>query len=84
MTKWSWSDDPNRDKEAQKYENPIASREFISSIIEKQGAPMKVKDITHALRIEKGSDAHIALKRRLKAMVRDGQLLRSSSGHYSK
>ena len=68
--------DPNRQREAKKYENPIPSREFILDTLTAHGAPLAFAEIAAALELTTEPDL-IALERRLGAMVRDGQLLRN-------
>ena len=68
--------DPNRQREAKKYENPIPSREFILDTLTAHGAPLAFAEIAAALELSTEPDL-IALERRLGAMVRDGQLLRN-------
>jgi ribonuclease R len=68
--------DPNRQREAKKYENPIPSREFILDTLATHGAPLDFAGVAAALELTAEPDL-IALERRLGAMVRDGQLLRN-------
>ena len=68
--------DPNRQREAKKYENPIPSREFILDILTAHGAPLAFPEVAAALDLTTELDL-LALERRLGAMVRDGQLLRN-------
>ena len=65
--------DPYAEREANTYENPIASRELILEVIHQQGA-MTQEQIEAALHITE-DDQKEALRRRLKAMIRDGQLI---------
>ncbi len=74
MTNWSWSDDPNLDKEAKKYENPIPSREYILELLEDRGRPLTHRQICAELGIHEDEPVE-AVRRRLKAMERDGQLM---------
>jgi len=66
--------DPYADREAANYENPIPSREFILQVLAEVGQPIKRKHIAALLNItdEEGKDA---LRRRLRAMERDGQVI---------
>jgi ribonuclease R len=74
--------DPNFKREAQKYDNPIPSREFILEHLEKRAAPANHKVLCIELALE--SDDHIeALRRRLRAMERDGQLVYTRRGAYA-
>ncbi|MCB1693008.1 MAG: ribonuclease R [Pseudomonadales bacterium] len=66
--------DPFRQREARKYENPIASREFILEVMEGIGAPASFKRLAKELGLEQPTQRD-ALRSRLGAMVRDGQLV---------
>ncbi|MGD8111480.1 ribonuclease R [Vibrio sp. TRT 17S01] len=68
------SNDPFADRESQNYENPIPSREFILEFLEHAGVPMNRNDLFEALQL-KGEDQYEGLRRRLRAMERDGQLV---------
>ncbi|MFQ5469598.1 MAG: ribonuclease R [Gammaproteobacteria bacterium] len=73
--------DPFADREAKKYENPIASREAILAYLSGCNGPQSIKNIS----VEFGllSDQALdALKRRLGAMERDGQLVQNRRGGY--
>ncbi len=66
--------DPYAQREAEKYEQPIPSRELILQLIEKGGRPIGRKQIAEAFALE-SDDQLEAIRRRLRAMERDGQLL---------
>jgi ribonuclease R len=68
--------DPHRQREAKKYQNPIPSREFILETLTQHGAPADFEEISALLGLSEEEDL-TALERRLGAMVRDGQLLRN-------
>lgn len=68
------SKDPYQDREAEKYENPIPSREFILALLEKREKPTSRDDIAQELNITSEEQLE-ALRRRLRAMERDGQLV---------
>jgi ribonuclease R len=68
--------DPHRQREANKYANPIHSREFILDVLVSDGAPLTLEAIAQQLALTSEIDLN-ALDRRLTAMVRDGQLLRN-------
>ncbi|WP_017347418.1 ribonuclease R [Pantoea sp. A4] len=68
------SKDPFQDREAEKYDNPIPSREFILALLEKREKPANRDDIAQALNLQ-DEDQLEALRRRLRAMERDGQLV---------
>ncbi|SEV87450.1 RNAse R [Luteibacter sp. 329MFSha] len=74
--------DPHADREAQRYEKPIPSREAILALLEERGELLMAEDIARALRLFTDYEIN-ALDRRLGAMVRDGQLLRNRRGGYA-
>jgi len=73
--------DPNFEREAQKYENPIASRELILEHLVAAGKPLDFDEIAERAGIA-NDDQFEALRRRLRAMERDGQLLFNRRGAY--
>jgi len=81
MTKDLSENDPYAKREAEKYDNPIPSREFIMAVLEEVGHPLDRKGLAKRLEI-RGEEAHEALRRRLRAMERDGQLIRNRRGGY--
>lgn len=74
--------DPNSAKEAAKYDNPIPSRDFIMQLLDNASGPMRREDIADALKLSQ-EDHLEALRRRLIAMVRDGQLLCNREREYA-
>lgn len=81
MSKRRSKQDPFQEREAQKYENPIPSREFIMQLLEDQGVPLETSQIAQALGLHDPEQLD-ALTRRLRAMERDGQLMRNRRGGY--
>ena len=73
--------DPYAQREAEKYENPIPSRELILQLIEHAGKPLSRVDIATTFSLENEEDLE-ALRRRLRAMERDGQLLFNRGQQY--
>lgn len=73
--------DPNLVREAEKYENPIPSREYILDILEQAKGPMTHEALCEVLGLE-DEDSVEALRRRLIAMSRDGQLLSNRKHGY--
>ena len=72
--------DPDALLEAERYDNPIASRKLILSEIRREGA-LSFQSLAEHLHIS--SDEQLdALGRRLRAMVRDGQLVQNRRGGY--
>ncbi|CCN85163.1 Ribonuclease R [Vibrio nigripulchritudo SFn27] len=66
--------DPFAARESDKYDNPIPSREFIIEFLEKANVPMNRNDLFDALKLS-GEEQYEGLRRRLRAMERDGQLV---------
>lgn len=64
-----------------RYRHPIPSRSEIVKAMETAGRPLTLVSLTGHLRL-KGSRNEAALRRRLKAMVRDGQLIRNRAREY--
>jgi len=73
--------DPFASREADKYENPIPSREFLLEALAEQGKPLTLKQFANAFEIFDDTGLE-ALRRRLRAMERDGQLVRNRKGAY--
>jgi len=74
--------DPHADREAQRYARPIPSREAILALLEERGELLTEARIAEALQIDDEADLE-ALRKRLGAMVRDGQLLLGRRGGYA-
>ncbi|MBT8117629.1 MAG: ribonuclease R, partial [Gammaproteobacteria bacterium] len=66
--------DPHARREAARYDKPIASRELIIDVITEADRPLDRDELRELLGIH-GEEAVEALRRRLKAMTRDGQLV---------
>ncbi|MDF7667251.1 ribonuclease R [Orbaceae bacterium ESL0727] len=66
--------DPFFEREAKKYDSPIASRELILDYLQKEGKPANLDKIAKAMAITDDEQKN-ALHRRLRAMERDGQLV---------
>ncbi|MDD2915665.1 MAG: ribonuclease R [Gallionella sp.] len=67
--------DPFLEREREQYEFPLPSREFILQILTEHGAPMSEDELLDMLLIEK--DEEDLFSRRLRAMERDGQIMRN-------
>ncbi|MDR0700892.1 MAG: ribonuclease R [Azoarcus sp.] len=67
--------DPFFERETQKYAAPLPSREYIEQTLSRAGVPMQFDALAHALDIR--DDEREFFERRLRAMLRDGQLLRN-------
>ena len=70
--------DPHYDREAEKYESPIPSREHILSFIQEK--PLSKRQLFDLLALE--DEQKKAFDRRLRAMVRDKQLSCNKNGVY--
>lgn len=65
--------DPHAKRESKKYDNPIASREFILDVLDNAVGPLTHHQLCEQLTIT-DVDQQEALRRRLLAMERDGQV----------
>ena len=75
--------DPHAQREAEKYENPIPSREFLLEALEEANKPLKLFQVAKTVDVDEDDEERFeALSRRLKAMVRDGQLIRNRRGAF--
>ncbi|MEP4466282.1 MAG: ribonuclease R, partial [Marinobacter alexandrii] len=73
--------DPHANREAEKYENPIQSREFIIAHLKERGAPATHETLCDELG-QTSPEGVEALRRRLIAMCRDGQMICNRRGAY--
>ena len=70
--------DPYLEREGQRYDHPLPSREWIIKLLEQKGVPAKMEALARELSI---TDAEYEFfERRLKAMARDGQVLINRRG----
>lgn len=73
--------DPHQKREEKKYGRPIPSRELMLEVMEKNGGPTGFRELADKLGIEDSQDLD-AMKYRLRAMERDGQILFNRSKKY--
>lgn len=73
--------DPFAEREAANYENPIPSREFIIAHLEGRDGPVGLKVLARELKLN-DDVGYEALRRRLNAMLRDGQLMQNRRGDF--
>ncbi len=73
--------DPFANREAEKYDNPIPSREFILDLLDSADAPVTHEQMCEMLNLT-DEDQVEALRRRLIAMARDGQLISNRKDAY--
>lgn len=79
--KFSPNQDPHLAREQQNYDKPIASRELILELLKHSDAPLKREQIAEAFEIT-DPDSLEGLRRRLRAMERDGQAVYIRNGSY--
>ncbi len=66
--------DPFAKREAAKYDNPIPSRELILQTMKDIDAPVAMQRLIELLAVTE-SESQVALSHRLRAMIRDGQIV---------
>ena len=81
MTKKGKIADPQAAREAERYENPIPSREAILELLAAADKPLDHSDIAKELHLDEIEQVE-ALQKRLRAMERDGQLMVNRRGSY--
>ena len=81
MPKNPKSSDPFASREAANYLRPIPSREFILDYLRESIGPLTHEDICSTLNLN-DDDQIEAMRRRLRAMERDGQVARNRRGGY--
>ena len=74
--------DPNAAREAERYDNPIPSREMIGDLLRSHDKPLSHARLCKILMLH-DAEREEALRRRLMAMVRDGQAVQGSDGRFS-
>ena len=74
--------DPHARREAERYAEPIASREMILQVLAAQDGPMDADALARKLALTE-PDRFAALEKRLNAMLRDGQLLQNRRGGFA-
>jgi ribonuclease R len=67
--------DPFLERERDQYEHPLPSREFILQLLAEKGVPIDEEDLCSVLQIEPHEED--LFNRRLRAMERDGQIMRN-------
>ena len=72
--------DPFFAREAAKYGHPLPSREYVLQVLAEAGRPMPWSELVEALDI--APHEYELFERRLRAMERDGQILRNRRGAY--
>ena len=72
--------DPHFQRERAKYDLPLPSREYVLTVLEKQGKPVSYEHLCALMDIHKSEEEMFL--RRLGAMEREGQLMRNRKGAY--
>ncbi|MDR2164914.1 MAG: ribonuclease R [Zoogloeaceae bacterium] len=72
--------DPFFERESERYEFPLPSREYILQLLEEEGRPMEFGQLVELLKIT--GNEHEMFSRRIKAMEREGQILRNRKDAY--
>ncbi len=73
--------DPHLSREAEKYGRPVPSREYILQVLQEAGGHLFLEDFLDLFLIEDDSGKE-GVRRRLRAMTRDGQLVCNEEGAY--
>ncbi|MDA8362014.1 MAG: ribonuclease R [Gammaproteobacteria bacterium] len=73
--------DPMAAREAQTYEFPVPSREAVLAYLGAQGEPVPLRQLLEVLGVAGERDVE-SFGRRLRAMERDGQILKNRRGRY--
>ena len=72
--------DPFFERESERYEHPLPSREYVVQTLTDQGRPMTMEQLARALDIREHE--MLPFERRLRAMERDGDLVRNRRDAY--
>ncbi len=70
--------DPFLERERERYEHPLPSREYVMDILRQHGAPLSAEELTVMLEINE--EESVLFSRRLRAMERDGELIQNRRG----
>lgn len=73
--------DPQAESEASKYDNPVPSREFILQLLEDEGKLLTREQLGEIFELTDDADRVEGLRRRLRAMERDGQIIFTRRGY---
>lgn len=77
------SDDPHYQREKEKYDNPVASREYLLELLVEAKKPLSFLEFCQLLDA-KDEDSRIGIQRRLRAMEREGQIEFNRDKKYAK
>ena len=76
------TDDPHYEREKAKYDNPVASREYLLETLKEHGKPMTFMDICQSVNAQ-DEGSRIGIQRRLRAMEREGQIQFTKQKRYA-
>lgn len=74
--------DPHKKRESEKYEFPVPSRELLLQYLDEVVRPVTFRHIVKAFNISAEEELE-GVRRRLKAMIRDGQIIRNRRGSFA-
>lgn len=80
-TKFHAGEDPHLQREAEKYERPVPSREHILFTLQEAGHPLLLEDLLTLFEIS-DDEGKEGIRRRLLAMERDAQIIGNEAGAY--
>ncbi|MGL5741129.1 MAG: ribonuclease R [Legionella sp.] len=75
------SKDPFHKRESEKYPDPVPSREFIMDVLNEYGKPMSRNQLFDKLHVNEERKQEV-MGFRLKAMLRDGQIMQDRRGRF--
>jgi len=81
LSKKKQQQDPFHKREAQNYEHPVASREYILSYLQQKERPVSMHHLMEHFHVTTPEEKE-GLRRRLRAMQRDGQIISNRRGSY--
>lgn len=67
---------------SEKYQYPVASRQELIKLLSNSQKPLSLKEIIKKLKIKKHLEKQEGIRRRLSAMVRDGQILKNRNDRF--
>ncbi|MEX2964084.1 ribonuclease R [Microbulbifer sp. TYP-18] len=73
--------DPHAEREAEKYDKPVPSREYLLQLLERQPGPVSWETLADVLELA-DEDRREGVRRRLIAMSRDGQIASNRAGDF--
>ena len=79
--KHRFPNDPYASRETEKYAVPLPSREYIMQVLGEQGVPMDLDQLNEYFGLAEGEEKEF-FSFRLRAMERDGQVVRNRRGGY--